>query len=80
MKPERERLICFLAGFYMGQNLNNIEGLAQKIEQHLINSNQPPLDKEDSEVFNELLAEQIYSVFTKHGYINRATKRKYDIK
>lgn len=64
----------------MGQNPNNIDGLTHKIEQHLINSNQPSLDKEDTQLFEDLLAETIYSVFTKHGYLNRATKRSYKVK
>ncbi len=80
MKFERERLICFLVGLYTGKNPNvTASDLVILIDQHLINSNQPGLDKTDTVLLEELVAETMYLAMSKHGYINRQQRRQHKI-
>lgn len=76
MKLERERLICFLVGYYHGLTKTiRVEDLIIQINNHLLECNQPQLNQEDTQVLQELVAEQMYLAISKHGYINRKQQR-----
>lgn len=76
MKLERQRLICFLVGYYHGlKQTVRAEDLIIQINDHLLECNQPQLDKEDTIVLQELVSEQMYLAISKHGYINRKQQR-----
>lgn len=74
---EREKLICMLVGWYTGKNPNiSAIDLRISIDQHLIECNQQPLDKNDNELLDNLIAETIIKVLG--SGINRKTRRAYN--
>lgn len=80
MKPERERLICMLVGVYITKQ-PNASGfdLAVLIDQHLISHNESQMDKEDSNLLEELVSETMWLALTKYGIINRETRRSFGL-
>jgi len=72
---ERERLICTLIGYYIGENKNLVSGkeLRIAVDQHLVNCNQTPMTVEENGLMQDLLDEIQISVLSKG--INRKTRR-----
>lgn len=72
---ERSNMICCLVGWYCGRN-PSIHGadLKIKIDNHLIAHNLQPLTKEDTQLLEDLLAEQM--IFVMSAGFNREMRRK----
>lgn len=78
---ERGRLICYLIGFHTGKNENSpVETLLKSVNQHLESCNQPPINESENEILKELTTEIVGLTYSKHGIINRKTRRYYGVK